>query len=328
MIPTGAVPAAGGSERRTVVIIAGPTAAGKSALALALAQCTPAAIINADAIQVYAELRILTARPGPAACARAPHRLYGVLGAHERCSAGRWLGLACTEIEAAWAAGRLPVVVGGSGLYLKALMTGLSAIPAVPETVRAEVRALAADGSLDGLRAALARHDPAQAARAASLDRQRLMRALEVVLATGHGLLWWQQRSPPAPPLAAARFVTVVVSPPPSALAALIDARFARMVADGAIGEVRALLALGLNAQLPAMKAVGVRELRSYLLGETALAGAVAGAQAATRVLAKRQRTWFRHQMTADIVVDEQLAPGICARVADVIRRRVLTPLA
>lgn len=328
MIPAGVVPAAGGSERRAVVIIAGPTAAGKSALALALAQCTPAAIINADAIQVYAELRIITARPGPEACARAPHRLYGVLGAHERCSAGRWLGLACAEIEAAWGAGRLPVVVGGSGLYLKALMTGLSAIPAVPETVRAEVRALAADGSLDGLRAALARHDPAQAARAASLDRQRLMRALEVVLATGHGLLWWQQRSPPAPPLAAARFVTVVVSPPPSALAALIDARFARMVADGAICEVRALLALGLDAQLPAMKAVGVRELRSYLMGETALALAIAGAQRASRVLAKRQRTWFRHQLTADIVVEEQLAPGICVRVADVIHRRVLTPLA
>lgn len=318
-------PPAVGRAQRPVIVICGATACGKSALALNLARETPAVIINADAMQVYAELRILTARPGPDACAAVPHRLYGVLTAAERCSAGRWLALACTEIEAAWAADRLPIVVGGTGLYLKALLTGLSAIPPIPEAVRTEVSALAADHGLEGLRRDLARLDPHDAARAATLDRQRLMRALEVVLATGHGLRWWQERAPPCPPLGA-RFRTILLSPDASTLSALIDARFERMMEEGALDEVRALLALGLDPQLPAMKAVGVRELKSHLLDDVALAIAIQRAKQASRALAKRQRTWLRHQLIADLVVAQQYSPSIRDTVATYIHSRLLTP--
>jgi tRNA dimethylallyltransferase len=307
------------------VVLAGPTGGGKSAIALGLAEYTPAVIINADAMQVYAELSVLTARPGADACRRAVHRLYGVLGAHERCSAGRWLDLACAEIRRAWADDRLPVVVGGTGLYLKALMTGLSAIPPIPDAVRERVRTLAEEEGANGLRAALARLDPEQAGRHGRLDRQRLARALEVMLATGRPLAVWQRDAPPRPRLDA-RFVTVAVLPRPPVLADLIDARFDRMMAEGALDEVRALLALGLDRELPAMKAVGVRELRAYLLGEATLSSAAARAKKATRMLAKRQRTWFRHQLRADLVLDRPGAPSACATVASFVGRVVLTP--
>lgn len=321
----GQPPPASNRGVKPVVVLAGPTGGGKSALALGLAGHQPAVIINADSMQVYAELRVLTARPGVDACARAPHRLYGVLGAHERCSAGRWLDLACAEIRSAWAADRLPIVVGGTGLYLKALMCGLSAIPPIPDAVRDRVRMLAAEEGANGLRAALARLDPEQAARPGRLDRQRLARALEVMLATGRPLAVWQRDAPPRPRLDA-RFVTVAVSPPPPVLADLIDARFDRMMAEGALDEVRTLLALGLDPEQPAMKAVGVRELRAYLMGTSSLSDAAARAKKATRMLAKRQRTWFRHQLGAELVLDYPPAPSASATVASFVGRVVLTP--
>jgi len=278
-----------------VVIVAGPTASGKSALAIDLAREFGGTIINGDSMQVYRELHVLTARPSAAEEVRAPHRLYGFLPAAEPCSAGRWLQLACAEIAAVWAAGGLPIVVGGTGLYLKVLRRGLSPIPPIPEDVRQEVRALHAELGGAAFRERLAALDPGAAAKLETGDGQRLMRAYEVALATGRALSEWHADPPPPPPRPA-RFARIEVLPERDLLYAAINARFEQMLGEGAWEEVEALLALGLDPDLPAMKAVGVPELAAAIRGEQGRDWAVEKGKQATRNYAKRQLTWLRNQ--------------------------------
>ncbi len=283
-------------EHRPVVVVGGPTASGKSALALDLAEALGGVVINADSMQVYRDLSVLTARPGPEDLARVPHRLYGVMDGAERCSAARWREMALTEIVAADAAGRLPVVAGGTGLYLRALTDGLSDIPDVPEAVRAEAQARLAELGGEVFHAALAKRDPAMAARLEPGDSQRLVRAWEVLEATGRSLADWQAEPDSGPP-PGYRFLTLVLVPPREPLYAACDRRFAAMMEGGAVEEVRALLARRLDAGLPVMKVLGVPEIARFLLGEIERDSAIAQAQQATRRYAKRQLTWFRNQV-------------------------------
>jgi len=310
----------------SLVIVAGPTASGKSRLALALAEALRGTIINADSMQVYRDLEVLTARPEPAALARAPHRLYGVIDAAEACSAGRWRVLAMAEIAAARAAGRLPLLVGGTGLYIRALLDGLAPVPPVPARLREEARALHARLGGTDFHAALAELDPETANRLAPGDAQRLIRAFEVVLATGRGLAAWQ-RDQSAPGIRAA---AIVLLPPREALYALCDARFLAMMAQGAEAEAAALLARRLSPTLPAMKAVGVRELGALLAGRMTREAAIAAAQQATRHYAKRQYTWFRRQLTDSaslrkLVVGEQFSESLLPEIFSFIRQFLLT---
>ncbi len=249
-------------------------------------------------MQVYRTLRVLTARPDAAACARVPHRLYGVLSAEEACSAARWRTMALEEIAEARAAGRRPILVGGTGLYVQALVYGLSEIPAIPPKVRAQARrALEAMGS-HGLHVALGTIDPVMAGRLAPGDSQRLVRAWEVLHGTGRSLADWQAQGPALMPPPDLCFAIILVMPPRDALYAACDVRFLAMLDQDALDEVRALDAQGLDPGLPVMKALGVPELRGYLAGRCDIKTAVVQAQQATRRYAKRQVTWFRHQLT------------------------------
>jgi tRNA dimethylallyltransferase len=313
------------AEPGPVLIVAGPTGSGKSALAIDAAVEFRGTVINADSMQVYRELRLLTARPTPEDEARVPHRLFGVLPAAEVCSAGRWLAMAADVIVAARTQGRLPIVVGGTGLYLKALTNGLAPVPEVAEAVRGAARALHRRLGGDAFRDALARLDPVAAARLPAGDSQRLVRAYEVAAATGRTLADWQRQAP-AIPAVDARFATIVLSPPREDLYAAVDARFDAMIAAGALDEVRALVALGLDPALPAMKAVGVKELAAHLRGEIDLERACAAAKKATRNFAKRQRTWLRHQLDPDEQAFEQYSERIYPKMLSFIRQFLLTP--
>ncbi len=278
------------------VLIAGPTASGKSALALRLAEQAGGSIINADSMQLYGDFRVLTARPSPAEERRAPHLLYGHVDAAENYSVGRWLAdasLALAEVERA---GRLPIFVGGTGLYFRALLRGLSSMPPVPEAVRAKIRGKAEGVAAAELHALLAARDPATAARLRPSDRQRIVRALEVFEATGRPLVEWQA-SPGKPLIAPEDTMAVFLSVDRAELRARIDARFDKMLAEGALDEARALAARKLDPALPAMKAHGAPWLLKHLAGEISLAEAVQEAKADTRNYAKRQETWFRHQL-------------------------------
>jgi tRNA dimethylallyltransferase len=282
--------------RPRAILIAGPTASGKSALALALAERLGGVIVNADSMQVYRDLRIITARPSPADEARTPHRLYGHVDAAENYSVGRW----CQDMRAVLAeaerAGRMPILAGGTGLYFKALTQGLSAVPPTPPNIRAAVRSRGDAEGAQALHAELARRDPDTAARLRPGDRMRVARALEVLEATGRSLADWHRDGMPAM-LNPDTAVKVFLAVEPAELHRRIDARFDAMLAAGALDEVRALAARGLDPMLPAMKAHGVPWLRRHLAGEIALAEAAAGAKLDTRRYTKRQRTWFRHQM-------------------------------
>ncbi|MBP2299581.1 tRNA (adenosine(37)-N6)-dimethylallyltransferase MiaA [Azospirillum picis] len=287
------------TARTDVVVIGGPTASGKSGLALAVAEAFGGTVINADSMQLYADLDVLTARPPAADLARAPHRLYGVLPAAERGSAARWRTMALEEIDVAAAAGRLPVVVGGTGLYLRALMQGLSEVPAIPDEVRAAAHARLAARGGEAFRAELVARDPASAKLNAG-DTTRLTRAWEVLEATGHPLSHWQGLAAQGAP-EGLRFTVLVLDPPRDELYALCDLRFGMMMEQGALEEVRHLDALArdrhLAPDLPVLKALGVPELRRHLQGAIALDEAVFLARQSTRRYAKRQVTWFRHQI-------------------------------
>src|SRR5690606_13100110 len=241
----------------TAIVVTGPTASGKSAAALRIATAFGGTVINADSMQVYRELRILTARPTPEEEAAAPHRLYGVLSAAEACSAGRWRGWAVREIAAASATGSLPVVVGGTGLYLKALLEGLAPIPDTPAEVRERVRSRLREQGAAALFAELAERDPPTAERISPSDTQRILRGLEVLEATGEPLSVWQRRSPRAD-AREIRTLALVLAPPREAVYAACDARFDRMLEAGALDEVARLAAMRLPPDLPAMRAVGV----------------------------------------------------------------------
>ena len=282
-------------QDRPLIVVAGPTASGKSGLALSIAEAFGGTVINADSMQVYRELAVLTARPGPDAEARAAHRLYGTLSGAEVCSAGRWREMALAEIARAWEIDSLPVVAGGTGLYLRALERGLSPIPEVPPAVREAARAQHAKMGGAAFHAALASRDPAAAARLHPGDSQRLIRAWEVLEATGRPLADWHRAG--AGDGLACRRLLLVLAPPRQALYAACDRRFLDMMAAGALDEVRRLLALGLDPSLPVMKALGVTPLADHLAGKISLDEAVAAVQQATRRYAKRQLTWLRNQM-------------------------------
>jgi tRNA dimethylallyltransferase len=284
---------AGGVKQ--AVLIAGPTASGKSALALELAAKIRGVIINADSMQVYRDLRVITARPTADEEARAPHKLYGHVDAAENYSVGRWLRDARDAIAEAKIAGRVPIIVGGTGLYFLALTRGLAAVPSIPPEIRTEVRGRLESEGVAPLYAELTARDPVTAQRLMPGDRARITRALEVVLATGRSLSDWHREGMPAvvDPARAAKFFLDVDR---EELGRRIDTRFDAMLAQGALAEVEQLAARGLNPMLPAMKAHGVPWLIRHLRGEIGLEEAAEGGKRDTKRYTKRQATWFRNQ--------------------------------
>jgi tRNA dimethylallyltransferase len=279
-----------------VVLIAGPTASGKSALALDLARAGGGRIVNADSMQVYRDLRILTARPSPDEEREVPHRLYGHVDGAVNYSVGRYLDDAARLIAEAREACQRLIFVGGTGLYFKALLEGLSAIPPVPETVRAAVRASAEGRTTAALHAELTARDPVTAERLEPGDRLRILRALEVLAATGQPLAAFRGHKRPGP-LADADPVKIFLAPDRAQLRERIDRRFEAMIEGGALDEARALAERRLDPALPVMRAHGVPALLAHLRGEMTLQEAIAAGQGDTRRYAKRQFTWFRHQM-------------------------------
>ncbi len=305
------------------IIIGGPTASGKSGLALRLARDFGGLVINADSMQVYDGLPILTAQPSADDQAVVPHRLYGVLPSAEVCSAERWRDMAAAEMAAAWALGRLPIVVGGTGLYLRTLMEGLSPIPDTPDAIRTAARAELAEMGNQAFHDRLAGRDPEMAARLAVGDSQRMARAWEVLEATGRSLSAWQA----APRVGAvpARWHVIALMPPRPLLNAACDGRFDAMIAAGALDEVQDFIALGLDPALPIMKALGLRELAATLNGTMERGAAIRQAQQATRNYAKRQMTWLRHQLNASDVVCAQFSESFIGSTFLKVRQFLLT---
>jgi tRNA dimethylallyltransferase len=275
-------------------LIAGPTASGKSAHALQLAERIGGEIVNADSMQIYAGLRVLTAGPSPAEVARAPHHLFEVVDAAVGWSVGRWLEAATKVLGDIEARGNPAIVVGGTGLYFRALTHGLADVPPVPETQREISGLLYAARGEEEFREILKPLDPQAEARIEVGDRQRLVRAHAVAIATGKSLTAWQTDTKPA--LAPGSWKGVVLDPPRAELYARCDARLSVMVEQGALDEVAAMEARGLDPSLPALKAVGYREFAAHLRGETTLDQALDAARQETRRYAKRQLTWFRNQ--------------------------------
>ena len=278
------------------MLIAGPTASGKSALALELAQKTGGVVINTDSMQVYRDLRVITARPTLAEEAQAPHWLYGHVDAAVNFSAGAWVADAAKMLSEAQAAKRLPIFVGGSGLYFKALTRGLSAVPPIPAEVREGVRARLERDGVEALHVELAQRDPATAERLKPRDRARIARALEVVEATGRALTDWHREGLP-PLLPQGEFHALFLAPERDQLYARIDARFDAMLGAGALEEVAGLMERHLDPLLPSMKAHGVPALIRHLKGDITRDEAAEIGRADTRHYAKRQFTWFRHQL-------------------------------
>ena len=276
------------------VLIAGPTASGKSAAALALAEHIGGTIINADSMQAYAELSVLTARPSTADEARVPHQLYGHVSVQERYSVGRYEDDAARALVETRGAGRIPIFVGGTGLYFDVLTKGLSPIPAVPLDVREATRRHFEAIGREAFYTELAQRDPMTASKLRISDTQRLLRAMDVLEATGRPLLEWQMMSgePLLSRVSVARFV---LAPPREVLTERIERRFQNMVEKGAIDEARALM--GLAPDLPAARALGLPQLWRYLRGETSLEEAIRATQLATGQYVKRQLTWFRNRM-------------------------------
>ncbi len=279
------------------ILIAGPTASGKSRLAVALAREHRGVVINADSMQVYRDLRVLTARPSAEDEAAVPHHLYGHVPAATRYSVGLWLADASEALAAARAAGRLPVVVGGTGLYFKALTEGLVSIPPIPPDIRARIEAETGPLPTEALHARLAAADPETAAELRASDRSRILRGLEVLAATGRPLAAWRRGHAVPPLVPAGRATCIVLDPPRPWLHQRIADRADHMLHDGALEEARALGELGLSPDLPAMKAIGVRQFLDHGAGKLTLAEALASVKTETRRYAKRQLTWFRNQM-------------------------------
>lgn len=310
----------------SVALIAGPTASGKSALAMALGRALRdagrrALIVNADASGVYRDIPILSAQPDPADRKEIPHALVGHIDASENCNAARWIAEASAAIDAATASGAIPIIVGGTGLYIKTLLEGIAPIPDIPPPIRAEARALSA--AIAHLR--LQELDPVAAAKLRRTDTTRVQRALEVVLATGIPLSQWQQQREGG--IADSIALTpLLLLPPRDWLRDRCDARFAAMLDAGALAEVETLLARTLDADLPAMRAIGVPELSAHLRGETTLDAAITLAQAATRQLAKRQYTFFRGQFPADWPrVEIEISGANIHKIVTKLRKSLLT---
>jgi tRNA dimethylallyltransferase len=278
------------------ILLAGPTTSGKSALALKLAERFGGTIINADAMQVYRDLRIITARPTPEDEASAPHRLYGHVDAADNYSVGRWCIDAQEAIRKAEEAERLPILVGGTGLYFKALIQGLAAVPPIPADIRAAIRGRLANEGVESLHAELMQRDPMAAQRLMPADRSRITRALEVVLATGRTLADWHREGMP-PSIDGSQLIKIFLNVERNELYRRIAVRFDAMLGAGALEEVRALADQKLDPSLPAMKAHGVPWLIRYLRGAISIEDAADGGKRDTRRYTKRQATWFRNQL-------------------------------
>jgi tRNA dimethylallyltransferase len=283
------------NHKPPLALIAGPTASGKSALALQLAQQSGGAIVNADSAQVYRDIPVLSAAPTAEERARAGHRLYGMLDAADPCSAADWAEMAKAEIANVHRQGGMPVLAGGTGLYIRTLLDGIAPVPPIDPRVRKQVRA----ASVEENRAKLEELDPEAAARLRPGDTGRISRALEVFLSTGRALAEWHKQR--AGGIGGdVKLRPLILLPPRDWLYARCDERFARMFDGGAIEEVGALLARNLDPDLSIMRAIGVREIAAYLHGERSREDAIAAGQLATRRYAKRQYTWFAHQTPAD----------------------------
>jgi tRNA dimethylallyltransferase len=317
-----ASPSSSSGRRPPLALIAGPTASGKSALAVALAQAMGRAqVVNADASQVYRDLTILSARPTPAEMAGVPHRLFGHVDGAEAYNAARWAADARRALARAWEDGDVPILVGGTGLYLRTLLDGIAPVPEIDPDVRADVRAM----PVAEAHAALAALDPAAAERLAPADATRVARALEVIRATGRTLSDWQ-RAHEGGIAGDVALVPLILLPPRDELRARCDARLEAMFEDGAMGEVRALLARNLDPDLPVMRAIGVPQIAAHLRGEIPREDALDRAQAATRQYAKRQYSWFRHQPPADWPRHtESLSVDSIKEIAIKLRDRLLT---
>ncbi len=301
------------------VLIAGATASGKSTLALALAERVGGVVINADSRQVYREMRVLTARPTAGEEARAPHRLYGHVAAADAYSAARYVADATREIAAAHAAAEVPIVVGGTGLYFKALLEGLSPVPPIPDEVRRRWREAGARAVPGELHRLLAERDPEIARRLVATDIQRIVRALEVHEATGRSLNDWQ-RVPGRPVVREEETVRLVVRRERAELHARCNLRFETMIGEGALDEARTMAALKLDPGLPAMRAIGLRPLMAHLAGEIDLATAVQHGQAETRQYVKRQESWIKRYFVAWNYCKTKQKDDICDEILPFIQ--------
>jgi tRNA dimethylallyltransferase len=298
------------TQQKTVLVVTGPTASGKSALALAFAQMRGGCVINADAMQTYDAFPMLTAQPTAEERARVPHALYGVLPLRQNLSAGRWSVMAAAEIERCLAAGQMPILCGGSGLYIRTLMQGLSPVPDVPAEIRERGNAEWASMGAEAFRARLAERDPEIVAGLKPADRQRHVRAWEVLEATGTPLSAWQkEEGMPAP----WRFAILLLAPERPWLRARIELRFDQMLAAGVLAEARAVFDARPDPTWLGLKAHGAPEFFRHFNGELSIDHARRMAIDHTRQYAKRQMTWFRHQMTPDLVFNPTANPDLGA---------------
>ena len=310
-------PAPASTGGTPVVIVAGPTATGKTALAARIAEQLHGIVINADSMQVYADLRVLTARPTAAEQARAPHRLYGFRPITEPCSVAAWCEMARDEIRSATVGNRLAILCGGTGLYLRALTRGLAHVPDIPDTIRQAARDRFDRLGGPAFRQALAARDPDTARRLNDHDRQRLLRAWEVVKATGRPLSAWLSDPVPDPGI---RTWTIVLMSERATLYQACNNRFETMITNGALEEARQLMAGDPDPALPGMKALGLPHLIAHLRGDLSLERAIDRAQRDTRHYAKRQCTWFRHQVAADLVWHDGFSEERFNHLLDMIR--------
>tara|TARA_R110000868_G_scaffold4155_31_gene25555 strand:- start:8892 stop:9833 length:942 start_codon:yes stop_codon:yes gene_type:complete len=311
-------------NRKPVIVIGGPTASGKSALALDIAEKFGGEIVNADSMQIYRDLSVLTARPGVQDAGRVPHHLYGVLGVGERCSAGQWRTLALQTIGEVHHRGALPVIVGGTGLYLRALMAGLHAMPDVPAPIRDGLNARLGYVGPEALHAELTELDPATAAGLNPGDSQRIVRALEVFIHTGKGLKHWQSGEAEAAPDGLG-FFRIVMLPPREKLYEAADDRFGRMLDNGATEEVAQLMSKSPPDDFPLLKAVGVQAIRAFLAGDIDRERLLELGRRDTRRYAKRQMTWFRRQIIPEIKINTKYSEINIPEIFSEISSFVLT---
>lgn len=309
---------------KPVIVVGGPTASGKSALALALAERFGGEIVNADSMQIYEDLPIVTARPGADDESRAPHHLYGLLGMEDRCSAGQWRDRALGVVQNIQNRGAVPVVVGGTGLYLKALMTGLHTMPTVPKDVRARLNRRLDEEGAQVLHAELSVSDPATAAGLNPADGQRIVRALEIFEHTGRGLRSWQAGKAEDAP-ADLRFFNIVLLPPREQLYEAANDRFDRMLEKGAVDEVATLLARSPAEDFPLLKAVGVPPIRRFLDAEIDRERLRELGKRDTRRYAKRQMTWFRRQFIPQMTIETKYSEINLDKIFSEIRKNLLT---